>query len=288
MPVVSEEHFGKLPDDFPVYFLEANLVLSPVRRLHSHKFLEVGVCFEGSGIFMYGDRISSFSKGDVTVFPAEMPHCAKSSPKVQSRWGFIFFDPAKFLSPVCDRPEILSNSYMSDASFPCIFKAGKTPGICALFKKVFKSYKKRELYFKTEIRSLLLQAFILMSRSCEFRVENKKSGSAEKDFSAIERISPALNYISNNYTKRIKVLSLAKLCGVSIETLRRLFRRGLGRSPKSYMQNMRIRMAAALLEDSSDPIGEIAVKAGYRTVSCFNRKFTKIMNTSPRKWRKKH
>ena len=43
MPIISEEHFGNLPEDFPVYFFETNLASSPVRRLHSHKFLEMGL-----------------------------------------------------------------------------------------------------------------------------------------------------------------------------------------------------------------------------------------------------
>jgi AraC-like DNA-binding protein len=286
VPVIFEEHFEKLPDDFPAYVFKANLASSPISRLHTHKFLEIGFCLDGSGIFMHGDRISSFSKGDVRVLPAGMPHSSKNNRGVQSKWCFIYFDSATLLSPVCDTPEILSTSYMSDSSFPCIFRARKTPKICALLKKVFDSYEKKELYFKTEIKSLLLQALILIGRNRKFYADNKRTKNDGKDFSALERISPALNYISNNCTKRIKVLNLAKLCGVSVETLGRLFRNGLGKSPERYLQNMRIYMAAALLENASESIGIIAAKVGYQTTSCFNRQFKKIMNTSPRKWRK--
>jgi hypothetical protein len=220
-PVEFEEHFGGLPEDFPVHFLETDLVSSPVRRLHVHKALEMGICHEGSGIFIYGDRISSFSRGDVTVFPAGMPHYAKSSPGVQSRWGFIFFDPAKLLLPVCDQPEILSRLYSE--TMPYVFGAREAPEIGVLIERVFASHERGELQFKTEIKSLLLLALILINRIRETHRKEEGHKALEKDFASIGRISPALNHISDNYTRRINVASLAKLCGTSVETLRRLF-----------------------------------------------------------------
>jgi AraC-like DNA-binding protein/mannose-6-phosphate isomerase-like protein (cupin superfamily) len=286
VPVEFEEHFGVLPEDFPVHFFETDLVASPVRRLHVHKVLELGFCHEGSGIFIYGDRISSFSRGDVTVFPAGMPHYAKNSPGVQSKWGFIFFDPAKLLLPVCDQPEILSGLYTLSGTMPYVFELRKVPEVSALIERVFASHKRGELQFRTEIKSLLLQALILINRIRETREKEERHRGVERDLASIGRISPALNHISDNYTRRIKVAILAKLCGTSVETLRRLFRKSLGKSPEGYIQHLRIRTAVAFLEGTSDPIGDIAANVGYRTVSCFNRQFMKIMKISPRGWRK--
>ncbi|OGV59412.1 MAG: hypothetical protein A2X45_22320 [Lentisphaerae bacterium GWF2_50_93] len=287
MPVIAEEHFQKLPDSFPIGFLEAILKESTVNSLHLHNFLEIGLCLEGSGIFMFRDRIVPFSKGDVTVFPPGIPHSACSGPGVKSRWIFIFFDPAGLLSGVCDRPEILSTARMTDEKFPCVFKARKFPDITHLIKKIVKLNDDKKEWFETETKAILLQIFIEISRLSGHG--RKKNEAEEKlDFSVIERISPALNHIAGNYKSRLKIRSIAKLCGVSIETLRRLFRKAVGRSPESYVQHMRIQIAASLLENTTGPIGEISARTGYQTVSCFNRQFRKLMGMSPRQWRMKN
>ena len=284
LPVIAEEHFQKLPESFPIGFLEAILKESTVNYLHLHTFLEIGLCLEGSGIFMFRDRIVPVSKGDVTVFPPGIPHFASSGPGVRSRWVFIFFDPARLLSSVCDRPEILSTATMTDEKFHCVFRARKFPEISSLIKRTVKLNDEKKEWFETETKALLLQLFIELGRSTG--PSRKKIGADEKmDFSAIERISPALNHIANNYKSQLKVRGIAKLCGVSVETLRRLFRKAVDKSPESYVQHMRIQVAASLLENTTGPIGEISVRTGYQTVSCFNRQFRKLMECSPRQWR---
>ncbi|HBC86658.1 MAG TPA: hypothetical protein DCZ94_06880 [Lentisphaeria bacterium] len=286
LPVIAEEHFQKLPDRFPVIFLGAKLAESS-NYLHSHNFLEIGLCLEGSGIFMFRDRIVPFSKGDATAFPPGMPHFANSGPGVASRWVFIFFDPVMLLSCVCDRPEILSSAAMNDDKFPCVFNNRKFPEISCLIKNIVSLHDAKKEWFETEIRAVLLQLFIEISRASGSGRKNIDTD-GRQDFSAIERISPALNHIAGSYKNQLKIRSLAKLCGVSVETLRRLFRKAVGKSPESYVQHMRIQVAASLLENTNDPIGEISFRTGYQSVSCFNRQFRKLMDSSPREWRRKN
>ncbi len=284
LPVIAEEHFQKLPVSFPLGFLEAKLLESSTNYLHLHNFVEIGICIEGSGIFIFSDKIVPFSKGDVTVFPPGMPHNANSSPGLTSKWIFIFFDPSKLLSSVCDRPEILSLLGIKAHDFPHLFKAKKNPEISSLIKKAVKAYEEKPFWFETQIRALVLLVLIEMQR-CSAPLKGKFAEEFKQDFSAIGRISPALNHISGNYMNRILVQKLAKICGVSVETLRRLFKKAVEKSPENYLQHMRVQIAASLLENTSLQIGEISAKTGFQTLSCFNRQFRKIMNKSPRRWR---
>jgi AraC-like DNA-binding protein len=288
LSVIAEEHFRKLPDSLPIGFLNTDLRESSPASLHIHSFLEIGLCLVGSGIFVVCDKIIPFSAGDVVVLSPGMPHHANSSPGVKSRWIFFFFDPVRLLSNVCDRPEILSTAIMNNKNFPCVFRHRKFPEISSLVRKIVGLNEVKRKWFETEIKALLIQLFIEINQTTVDHREKPSLGNEKRDFSSIERISPALNHIANSYKNQCNVRSIARLCGLSVETLRRLFRKAMGRSPESHLQHIRIQTAAALLENSGKTIGEISILSGFQTLSCFNRQFRKLMDISPKEWRRKN
>ena len=287
IPVITEEHIKELPKELPVFLYQTLIGDTPLDYLHTHNLLEVGICLTGSGVFSFHGQMRFFSKGDISVFCRGTPHYANASPGIKTSCRYIFFDPSELLSGICDRPEILSSSIINSNDFPCIFRKKEFPEISLLIKKAMKLYDEKKLWFETEIRTVLLQALIQIQRNANIP-KNTSHNDATHDFSAITRISPALNYILSNYNSEIIISDLAKMCGMSIETLRRQFKKAVKKSPEQYIQNMRIQIAASLLENTLDPIGGIAFKTGFKTVSCFNRQFKKIMSIPPRQWRKKH
>lgn len=285
LPFVAEKHLEMLPKKFPIVFLETNLRDSVV-SLHSHDCLEMGICLEGSGVFMFRDAMMSFSVGDITVFPAGTYHQANCDRKIASRWVFIFFNPPELLATSCDNLDLLSTSYMRDKDFPFLFRAKDYPNISHLMGKLVSANREKKEYCEIEIKAILLQILIEIRRSSNYKRDNKAQNLLQ-NYDNINRIAPALNYIAANYKKPVNIMSLANMCCVSVETLRRLFKRTLGKSPETYIQQIRIHIAASLLENTREPIYQIALRSGFQTISCFNRQFRKIMNLSPRNWRQK-
>ena len=84
---------------------------------------------------------------------------------------------------------------------------------------------------------------------------------------------------------RCSVLDLAKRLSCSQRHFSRLFREEVGVSLRDKQQKLRLDRARYLLEQSSDKIINIALEAGYQSLSLFNVMFKKRFQMTPSQWR---
>ena len=97
-------------------------------------------------------------------------------------------------------------------------------------------------------------------------------------------LETALEYIQNNYCKKITLSSLAKQVGTSETHLSYLFKKHLQIRPIDYLIDYRIREATRLLKSPESPlISEVARQVGYPDVDYFSRIFKKRMGFAPSK-----
>lgn len=107
--------------------------------------------------------------------------------------------------------------------------------------------------------------------------EKKKYSPADKQ----KKISPAVDYIAQNYNKSIKNDELASLCGLSTVYFRKLFSQIYGVSSISYIHQLRIKKAKEMLKSDYASIGDIAHSLGYLNIYDFSRAFKKHVGISP-------
>ena len=79
---------------------------------------------------------------------------------------------------------------------------------------------------------------------------------------------------------------LADLCHWSPTHFRRVFHDIMGTSPLDYVNNTRILKSCILLRSTEHSILDISEMVGFHSVSSFNRYFIKLMQMSPREYRK--
>lgn len=96
-------------------------------------------------------------------------------------------------------------------------------------------------------------------------------------------IAPALKYIRDNYRSEISVSSLAKLCGISDEYLRVLFKSYTGQTPLSYTNTLRLENARDMLRSGYVSVAEAAQANGFESPGYFSRIFKKHFKISPSK-----
>ncbi|WP_334420388.1 MULTISPECIES: helix-turn-helix transcriptional regulator [unclassified Bradyrhizobium] len=65
----------------------------------------------------------------------------------------------------------------------------------------------------------------------------------------------------------------------------RTFQQVAGMTPHQYILHMRLHHAARQLRESSDPISRIAFKAGFEDLATFNRRFRRLIGTTPSTYR---
>ncbi len=106
--------------------------------------------------------------------------------------------------------------------------------------------------------------------------------------SALDRLRPALERIHSAYTEEtISVPGLAAMCGMSETYFRRLFRKGYGVAPQTYIRELKITRAKELIDSGIYSIGEIAELSGFHDECYFSREFRKAVGVSPGKYGKR-
>lgn len=80
--------------------------------------------------------------------------------------------------------------------------------------------------------------------------------------------------------------ALAARLGISERHLRRVFRDAYGVTPVAYQQTQRLLLAKRLLTDTTLPITELALAAGFGSLRRFNEVFRAQYGVAPSAWRK--
>ncbi|SEG63430.1 AraC-type DNA-binding protein [Bryocella elongata] len=82
------------------------------------------------------------------------------------------------------------------------------------------------------------------------------------------------------------VSQIARRCRLSVCHFSKLFKTTYGMPLHRYRIHQRIKEAKSRLQESSDPISQIALDCGFADQSSFTRRFTAITGVPPRLWRR--
>ena len=92
-------------------------------------------------------------------------------------------------------------------------------------------------------------------------------------------------YVEENYTQSISIVTLAQKMNVTERTLHRQFKKFVGLSPSQYVQAVRIENAKRLLEQGFTPIKSLPAEVGYDDLASFSRLFKASTGLSPAAYR---
>lgn len=100
-------------------------------------------------------------------------------------------------------------------------------------------------------------------------------------------IARLIDYVQSHYTEALTLEALADRCAMSPSHLSHRFRQATGKPLFTYINEIRIDRACALLKRSSLPVIEIAYAVGYNSLSFFNRYFRRVTGASPSEYRRR-
>ena len=96
-----------------------------------------------------------------------------------------------------------------------------------------------------------------------------------------QKIDDSLEFISQNFHKKITNEELAQVAGLSTVYFRKLFTYAVGTSPITYVQNLRIEKAKEILKSDYGSLSDVALSLGYSSLYDFSRAFKKHTGVSP-------
>lgn len=294
---VTEYRNYYLPMHFPVLLLSGDhwkISDVPSGRLHFHNCLEIGICHSQSGYIEVFDEQMPFQAGDVTVIPKNIPHTTYSMPGTESLWSYIYLDPKELFRNLL--PATWQNYDLATYTFrgyKHILSHAEYSDVYDLAMLSVKELQSQKPNYQLSARGLLLSLYISLYRiqSMEQNGENVdgKESSKKSEERSPERmlaIAPVLDYIENNYMQQFTIEYLAQLCHWSPTHFRRVFHEIMGTSPLDHVNNTRIMKSCGLLQSTERSILDISEMVGFRSVSSFNRCFSKVMQMPPREYRK--
>lgn len=283
-PAVLEYRNYELPADFPILTLTGDQWhISPVpgKHLHIHNCLEIGICHSSGGTMIFDNRRVHFSAGDVTCIARNVPHTTWSDPGAPSRWSYLFLDPDALLGPSVLR----HHSGLKDAGYflsDChlLFQPDRHPWAAWYVKKIIREMVDCTPGCQAVVRGLITALLIDM-----LRVYSREETESVRD-PCMSALSPALDYIHENYMLNFPQDRLSEICHLSPTHFRRLFKAQIGASPLAFLHQTRILKSCTLLRTSEYSVTEIAERVGYNSLSSYNRHFSETMGCPPTEWRK--
>ncbi len=107
----------------------------------------------------------------------------------------------------------------------------------------------------------------------------------KSDYS-VDGFRAAVAFIKNNYSTKLTLPNVARKAGMSVSCFERIFKSKMGLTFTMYVNDLRIKQAARMIEQGHHSTIEIALAVGFSNQFHFTRTFKKIMNTSPGVFRK--
>lgn len=160
---------------------------------------------------------------------------------------------------------------------PFSFKPKNLNTFLQRFEKASILWKNKKDSYRMQCMVLLYEVFLLMQ------------GESAKDYisgDTASLIRPAIDYIHNNYTNPgLKISDLSKICSISEDYFRRIFRKRYKTSPVKYVNDLRYKYAKELLSSTEMPVAKIAELSGFIDPAYFCREFKKRFGITPSEYR---
>jgi len=144
------------------------------------------------------------------------------------------------------------------------------------------------VYAELTIYSLMLELFVKLGSNYNNTRELFPTTQSHKQEEYIHKFNELLEYIDSHYTEDLTLEDMAELVGFSKFHFSRLFKRYTDYTFCDYLCRRRIKAAEELLSQPQLTITEVAMQAGFPSISTFNRLFREQKKCTPSEYRAKN
>ncbi len=106
--------------------------------------------------------------------------------------------------------------------------------------------------------------------------------------SNVEAIKAPVDYIRKHYAQQFSVETLAEIAHLSVSALERRFKKHLSKTPKQFINEIRLENARRLLVETNIPIAEVGDQTGFTDHSYFSKQFRLFFGELPSSFRENY
>lgn len=246
--------------------------------VHYHKEIELFLITDGSA-YLYVDSVAyEVHKGDILVIAPYHPHNAKIFADRKFSHHCICFDLKMIYErKLCEELEkgtLTITPHISHTE-PYAELLGE------YIKKACQAHSSGKSGWELTVIGNMSLFLGLLKEHC--LLQQVKEGTRSNDF-AIH----VIDYISNNYSNGITSKDAADFLHLSNSYFCRIFKENFGFCFQNYLNAYRLDEASEQLKNSTLPISEISIAAGFNSFSYFSKLFKDTYHCTPSEYRNIH
>lgn len=235
-----------------------------------HENTEFLYCIEGQGVVKGDTADIHMKKGDTVIINARQLHTVCSDTQVKYRCliiGNSFFKENGI--------DIENTHFVNSLSDN---EAGK------LMENIAKIHSDRSSLSVAEIRLAILSYIVYMYKNFAVTQKNEPK-KISKSYAAV---LSAVEYINENFYKKLSLEELSSKAGFSRYHFTRIFKENTGFTVIEHINAIRCDNAGFLLRETTKPISEISMECGFESPSYFAKAFADKFGILPSEYRKKY
>lgn len=275
----------EMPDsDFCVdIFKKNNVKCGGSVRLHWHEHLQFYYFVEGEALLECGHSRFEVSPGSIVVINSNELHYLESLSD-DLEFYTIRIDPSFLFS---NQVDLLQTKYLAPlASNRISFRnlIENDIEILECITKTLQEYNLKKVGYELAVKASIYQLIVLLLRGYVCKILSEKA--FEEKARSLKRFNTVLQFLEDNYDKKISLKELADSANLSECHFCRTFKQITGKTLTDYVNKIRLEKAADILKQTDLSVTEISLKCGFDNISYFNRLFSKYYEISPTKFRK--
>lgn len=247
---------------------------------HWHTAMEIIFTLENTYTIEAHQQKYVMEPGDIAIIPSGTVHSI-TSPEKGCRFVFMF------------EPNLFSqlpgfNYVLSLIPQPVLINYDTNPQLyraeTALLWELVEHYWGNGLTKDLNIFSTMIRFFSTFGEHTA-NVIPPTINNSSKAGSLVSRLSMVLDYLDTHYSENITLEEAANIACFSKFYFTRLFKQYTNQTFYDYLSTKRIKAAEQMLIIPNLPITEISLKAGFSSLSSFNRTFKRLKGCSPSEYR---
>lgn len=241
---------------------------------HWHERMEFHLVKSGTLKLICDDEEILINPGEVSIISPAVTHSGE--PKDEGvKYDIIMFDPYDLYNRTISAKQYLEPIINGNIRF--CYKTDN-PQIVGVVNEIILSHSKKENVHPLENIGLIYKLLGLLHLYCVD--DNYKAITVKKYFDDV------INYIDANFMKDISVDTICSQFNYNKSYFCRKFKRETGINASEYIRIRRLEYSRNLLENTKNPIKNIAIYCGFSNGAYFVNCFKKMYGITPTQYRK--